>query len=53
MAVKPTSLRQLEEHFVCQYRCHGDEAIEHRLDVPPRVQRTDPKPRQRPTVRRR
>jgi hypothetical protein len=53
MAFKPTSLRRLEEHFVCQYRCHGDEEVELRLDTPSRPQRTEPKPKRRPAARRR
>lgn len=32
MAIKPTSVRQLEERFVCQYRTHNDHepAVEQR-----------------------
>lgn len=46
MAVKPTSLRQLEEQFVCQYRCSGDEEPARLLGLEPRPPRTEP-PRKR------
>ena len=49
MAVKPISLRQLEEHFVCQYRTHGDEMPAPQRKPDPRPQRTEQR-RRRPLL---